>query len=175
MSTQRSSPREARKLNFRPDPSCSDTTFIGSSTDMSALAAQLLDSALDRLDLRPGASRVKPPHRSLSVVRLGNNDDLKPARVVLDLPPDRVVMDHGETYEVRVDEAAMETMREHIRASANGRTAGAGHTGGLLAWSVRQRVPGRVGLAGDRPATGQCTADPLQMNLEMAEVRDFLR
>ena len=50
-------PPEAGRLNFRPDTSCSDTTFIGSTTDIGALAAQLLDGALARLELRPGRSR----------------------------------------------------------------------------------------------------------------------
>ena len=47
-------PPEAGRLNFRPDASCSDTTFIGSTTDMGALAAQLLDGALTRADLQAG-------------------------------------------------------------------------------------------------------------------------
>ena len=49
-------PPQASRLNFRPDTSCSDTTFIGSSTDMSALAAQLLRGALARAGPEPGAS-----------------------------------------------------------------------------------------------------------------------
>ena len=125
-------PPADERLNFRPDPSCSDTTFIGSATDMGALAAQLLDAALARLDLRPGACSSEPQRRSLSIVRIGNGEELKAARVVLDLPHDRVVMDHSQTYEVRIDETAMEAIREHVRASVNGRTRGAGHTGGLL-------------------------------------------
>jgi proteasome lid subunit RPN8/RPN11 len=166
-------PPEAQKLNFRPDPSCSDTTFVGSSTDISALAAQVLDSALDGLDLRRDASRAKPPNRSLSVVRLGSSDDLKPARVVLDLPAGRVVMDHNEAYEVRVDEAAMETMREHIRASVNGRTAGAGHTGGLLLGQFDNvcRIVWVSQATGLPPGSA---ASPLRIDLEMDEVRDFL-
>ena len=92
------------RLNFRPDPSCSDTTFIGSATDMGALAAQLLDAALARLDLHPGAGGNEPPRRSLSIVRLGNGEESKAARVVLDLPHDRVVTDHGQAYEVRIDQ-----------------------------------------------------------------------
>ena len=73
-------PPRAERLNFRPDTSCSDTTFIGSTTDMSALAAQLLDGALAHLDLRPDALGTTAPHRSLSIVRLGSGDDLRAAR-----------------------------------------------------------------------------------------------
>jgi proteasome lid subunit RPN8/RPN11 len=164
-------PPQARRLNFRPDTSCSDTTFIGSTTDISALAAQLLDGALARLD-PPGAIGARPPHRSLSIVRLGS-DELKAARVVLDLPPDRVVMDQGQTYEVRVDETAMEAIREHIGASLNGRTPGFGHTGGLLLGQFDSAC--RIGWVSQ--ATGLppgSTANPLNIELNLDEVRDFL-
>ena len=166
-------PPRASRLNFRPDTSCSDTTFIGSSTDISALAAQLLDGALARLDLRPGAIGNGSPRRSLSIVRLGNDDELKPALVVLDLPPDRVVMDHSQTYEVRVDETAMETIREYVRASVNGRTCGAGHTGGLLLGQFDSAC--RVAWVSQ--ATGlppESTASPLNIKQDVGEVRDFL-
>jgi proteasome lid subunit RPN8/RPN11 len=166
-------PPQARRLNFRPDASCSDTTFIGSTTDISALAAQLLDGALARLHLRPGTIGTRPPHRSLSIVRLGSDDDLKAARVVFDLPPDRVLMDHQQRYEVRVDETTMETIRGHIRASANGRTPGAGHTGGLLLGQFDNTC--RITWVSQ--ATGLprgSTANTLNIALNLAEVRDFL-
>jgi ThiF family/Prokaryotic E2 family A len=162
------------RLNFRPDPNCSDTTFIGSATDMAALAAQLLDAALARLDLRPGTDGNEPPHRSLTIIRLGNGEESRAGRVVLDLPPDQVVTEHGHAYEVRIDETAMDTIRQHVRASVNGRTSGAGHTGGLLlgqfdsacrvAWVSRA-----TGLPPDS------SIEPLHMNLEVPEVRAFLR
>ena len=166
-------PPEAGRLNFRPDTSCSDTTFIGSTTDIGALAAQLLDGALARLELRPGPIGTGSPHRSLSIVRLGSDDELKAARVVLDLPPDRVIMDHGQKYEVRVDEAAMETIRGHIGASVNGRSLGAGHTGGLLLGQFDSacRVAWVSQATGLPPGS---TADPLNINLNMDEVCDFL-
>jgi integrative and conjugative element protein (TIGR02256 family) len=164
-------PPQARRLNFHPDTSCSDTTFIGSTTDIGALAAQLLDSALARLD-PPGVTGTRPPHRSLSIVRLGS-DELKTARVVLDLPPDHVVMDHRKTYEVRVDETAMEAIRGHISGSVNGRTPGAGHTGGLLLGQFDSACR----IAWVSQATGLppgSTANPLNIELNPDEVRDFL-
>lgn len=166
-------PRNAEKLNFRPDASCSDTTFIGSATDIGALSAQLLDSALARLDQQFGGVGTSPPHRSLSVVRLGNGDDLRAARVVLDLPPDRLAMDHRQAYEVRVDELAMETIRGHVRASLNGRIPGAGHTGGLLLGQFDSAC--RIGWVSQ--ATGLppgSTVSPLNIKLNMDEVRDYL-
>ncbi len=166
-------PSRAGRLNFRPDTSCSDTTFIGSTTDMGALAAQLLDSALARLDTPLGAAGTEPPHRSLTVVRLGRDDELKAARVVLDLPPDRVVMDHRQVYEVRIDETAMETIRGYARASANGRIPGAGHTGGLLLGQFDSAC--RIAWASQ--ATGLppgSTVSSLKIKLGMDEVRDVL-
>jgi proteasome lid subunit RPN8/RPN11 len=167
-------PSQAERLNFRPDASCSDITFIGSATDISALAAQLLDSALARLDLRTSANGTSPlPHRSLNVVRLDRDDGLKPARVVFDLPSDRVIPDHKQAYDVRIDGDAMETIREHARASANGRTPGAGHTGGLLLGQFDSACR----IAWVSQATGLppgSDADPLKIKLKVTEVRDFL-
>jgi proteasome lid subunit RPN8/RPN11 len=165
-------PAESR-LNFRPDTSCSDTTFIGSSTDMSALAAQLLHGALVRLNLRPGRARGGSTGRSLSIVRLSHDDELKAALVALDLPADRIVADHSQTYEVRVDEAAMETIREYVRASVNGRINGTGVTAGLLLGQFDSAC--RVAWVSQ--ATGlppESTASPLKIDLNRDDVRDFL-
>ena len=166
-------PPRTGRLNFRPDTSCSDTTFVGSTTDMGALAAQLLDSALARLETPLGATSAEPPHRSLSIVRLGRDDGLKAARVALDLPPDRVVTDHRQVYEVRIDETAMETIRGYVRASANGRNPGAGHTGGLLLGQFDSACR----IAWVSQATGPprgSTASSLRIELDPAEVRGFL-
>lgn len=166
-------PPEGSRLNFRPDTSCSDTTFIGSSTDMSALAAQLLHGALVRLNLGSGQASSGSPCRSLSIVRLGNDDEPKAALVTLDLPPDRVVVDHGQTYEVRVDEAAMETICEYVRASVNGRTHGAGLTAGLLLGQFDSACR----IAWVSQATGLppgSTASPLKIDQDREDIRDFL-
>jgi proteasome lid subunit RPN8/RPN11/predicted ThiF/HesA family dinucleotide-utilizing enzyme len=166
-------PPYAGRLNFRPDTSCSDTTFIGSPTDMGALAAQLLDSALARLATPLGTASAGAPRRSLSIVRLGRDDGLKAARVVLDLPHDTVVTDHRQVYEVRIDETAMETIRGYVRASANGRNPGAGHTGGLLLGQFDSACR----IAWVSQATGLprgSTASSLKIELDPAEVRGFL-
>jgi len=165
-------PAQAEGRSFRPDPSCSDTTFIGSTTDTSALAAQLLDSALARLD-PPGVNGAGRARRSVSIVRLGSGDELKAARVVLDLPPDHVVTDHEHGYEVRIEQTAMEAMRDHARASVNGRAPGAGHTGGLLLGQFDSTCR----IAWVSQVTGLpegSTATPLNVTLDTGEVRDFL-
>ena len=166
-------PPRTGRLNFRPDTSCSDTTFIGSPTDMGALAAQLLDSALARLETPLGAMGAEPRNRSLSIIRLGRDDGLKAARVVLDLRHDRVVADHRKVYEVRIDQTAMETIRGYVRASANGRNPGAGHTGGLLLGQFDSVCR----IAWVSQATGPprgSTASSLKIELNPAEVRGFL-
>lgn len=166
-------PPQTGRLNFRPDTSCSDTTFIGSTTDMGALAAQLLDSALARLATPLDAVGAEPPHRSLTVVRLGRDDPLRAARAMFDLPPDCVVMDHRQVYEVRIAEAAMETMRGYTRASVNGRIAGAGHTGGLLLGQFDSACR----IAWVSQATGLppgSSASSLRIELGVDEVQDLL-
>lgn len=165
-------PAESR-LNFRPDTSCSDTTFIGSSTDMSALAAQLLHGALVCLNPRPGQASGESSGRSLCVVRLYHDNEPKAALVALDLPADRIVPDHSQRYEVRVDDAAMETISEYVKASVNGRTHGAGVTAGLLLGQFDSAC--RVAWVSQ--ATGlppESTASPLKIDLDRDDVRDFL-
>jgi integrative and conjugative element protein (TIGR02256 family) len=93
---------------------------------------------------------------------------------VLDPPPDRVVMDHKKTYEVRIDETAMETIREWVRASVNGRTHGAGHTGGLLLGQFDSAS--RVAWVSQATGPPQDNSvNPLKMNLDADDVRDFLQ
>jgi proteasome lid subunit RPN8/RPN11 len=164
-------PARGQQLNFRADTSCSDTTFIGSATDISALAAQLLDSALARLKTPVSATDT---HRSLSIIRLGRDDGLRAARVVLDLPPDHVIMDQGRSrYEVRVDKAALETIQEYIRASANGRIPGSGHTGGLLLGQFDSTS--RIAWVSEATGLPQgSSASPLKISLDVRKVRDFL-
>ena len=67
----------------------------------------------------------------------------------------------------------METIRENIRASVNGRTPGAGHTGGLLLGQFDSACR----IAWVSQATGLprgSTASPLNIELDLDEVRDFL-
>jgi hypothetical protein len=166
-------PPEPDRLNFRPDATCSDTTFIGSSTDLSALAAQLLSSALARLDASFDAIGGSPSNRSVGIVRLGNDGEFKPALVVLELPPDHVIVDRTQTYEVRIDQNTLDTIHESVRASVNGRISGAGLTGGLLLGQFDSAC--RVAWVSE--ATGLppgSTATPLAVNWDGGEVRDFI-
>ncbi len=159
-------PSEASRLNFRPDATCSDTTFIGSSTDISALAAQLLHGALARSD--PDSGR-----RSLIIVRIGLADHPKAGLVTLDLAADRVLTAHGQPYEVRVEAAALQTIREYARASANGRKSGGGLTGGLLLGQFERMCQ----VAWVSQATGLppgSTVDRLDIDWNGNEVQKFI-
>jgi proteasome lid subunit RPN8/RPN11 len=132
-------PPPGERIEFEPERGCSGSTFIGSTTDVTALAAQLLDSAL--ANIRPGLVHVSaageahyaPCERCLCIIRLGEDDDPKSARTRLVIPHDLIVTDHDEAYEVRIDYRAMEQMSRFAREME---AADAGEaqseTGGLL-------------------------------------------
>ncbi len=132
-------PPPEERIEFEPERGCSGPTFIGSTTDVTALAAQLLESAL--ANVGPGTVHVSaageaeylPRKRTLSIVRLGSDDEPVTARTCLVLPHDRVVPDHRGMYEVRIDQRALEQMRQVVRETASVGTAqGDSETGGLL-------------------------------------------
>ena len=166
----------AGRMTFRPEPGCSDSTFVGSSTDLSALAAQLLDCGLDRLDL-PSASASadgEPAQRSLSIVRLGADGQPRAARVVRYGPDDWVVPDNRNLYQIRLSRYATKCIRGHIKASLDeGADAGRGLTGGLLLGEFDDAC----GIAWVSQATclPPCsTVEPLDMKLDVRVVRRVL-
>ena len=127
------------RVEFEPERGCSGFTFIGSATDVTALAAQLLDSALARL--QPGKVHVSaageadyvPCERNLCLVQLGDESGPKPAQIRLVLPHDLRVADHSGVYEVRIESRALEEMHRFVRDMETADTAEAGtETGGLL-------------------------------------------
>lgn len=130
-------PPQAERMIFHPEPGCSDATFIGSATDVSALAAQLLDSALTRLDFIPARTPASPPpdplSASLCIARLGRNGSQEPARVVLDVVPDLLLADSREIYQIRLDPRAAERMLNiATEATADQGPVSGNHVGGLL-------------------------------------------
>jgi hypothetical protein len=163
-------PPRAGRLNFRPDASCSDTTFLGSTTDVAALAAQLLDSALARLEPEPESASPVRPRRSVSIVRLGADGEPRAARVVLDFPQDHVVMDARLAYEVRAEDRAMETIRAGIREAVNHADHEQCDVSGLMlgqfddacriAWVSHARV--LAGGSSRQPLTGHLTTDKVR-------------
>jgi hypothetical protein len=130
-------PPPAERIPFYPEPGCSDATFLGSATDVSALAAQLLDSALTRLDSISArtstSSQPGPLPASLCIVRLGRDGSHKPARVALDVPPDLLLEDKRKVYQVRLDPGAAERMLNIVTPATAGQdSVGGDHVGGLL-------------------------------------------
>lgn len=166
-------PPSAGRLNFRPDASCSDVTFVGSSTDVAALAAQLLDSALARLESAPGRTSPARPVRSLSIARLGVEGDSRAARVVLDVPEDRVIADSSLAYDVRIEDKALEAIRASIGNAVRGATAPVCQVSGLLlgqfngacriAWVSHARVL----------AHGSA-AEPVSVSISAGKPREFV-
>jgi proteasome lid subunit RPN8/RPN11 len=123
------------RIEFEPERGCSGTTFIGSHTDVTALAAQMLDSALVCASpsvhvSRAGEAVYTPREKALCIVRLGDGDDGKPARSRLNIPHDRLIADRSGTYQVRLNQGALEQMRQAVRKSAAAECPG--ETGGLL-------------------------------------------
>jgi hypothetical protein len=63
-------PAPGERIEFEPERGCSGSTFIGSATDVTALAAQLLDSAL--ASIRPGMVRVSAAGEADYITSSGN-------------------------------------------------------------------------------------------------------
>jgi proteasome lid subunit RPN8/RPN11 len=132
-------PAPEERIEFVPERGCSGLTFIGSNTDVTALAAQLLDTAL--ANVGPGMVQVSaageaeyiPCERTVGIVRLGSDHEQMTARVRLTVPHDRVVADHSGAYQVRIQERAMAQLRQFVAETTSAYTAQADReTGGLL-------------------------------------------
>jgi proteasome lid subunit RPN8/RPN11 len=132
-------PSPGERIEFEPERGCSGSTFIGSTTDVTALAAQLLDNAL--ASIRPGLVHVSaageadyvPCGRNMCIIRLGDDDGPEPARTSLVLTHDLIVADHQGMYEVRIDHRAMTQMQRFAREAEPADAVEAeSETGGLL-------------------------------------------
>lgn len=178
-------PGRATRINFRPDPAPAEPTFVGSSTDVSAPAALLLDCGLIQLKLSLGPDSASTEAtdasedagsdgRSLSIVRLGADHDSKPGRIVLSCPDDHVVQAGANPYQIRLSGSAKRQIYVHIKASVEeGADAGAGLTGGLLLGEVDDACGvAWVSHATCLPPGG--TIEPLDMNLGERVVRRVL-
>ena len=118
-------PREARATVFQPEPGCSDATFVGSCTDVSLLAAAMLNLAARDLGA-PGA-----PATGHLLAQPGAQPSGSLAHKTFGWPPDRVLNDPVSGYEIRMSSAAWHEIAGWI--SNNGRTRGTAiETGGLL-------------------------------------------
>jgi proteasome lid subunit RPN8/RPN11 len=132
-------PPPEEQIGFEPERGCSGSTFIGSTTDVTALAAQLLDCAL--ASIRPGIVHVSavgeanyvPCESNLCIIRLGDDNGQMSARTRLVLPHGLTIADASGSYEVRIDHGAMEQMHRFARETEPADPAEAeSETGGLL-------------------------------------------
>jgi hypothetical protein len=167
-------PPPSERTLFQPEPGCSDTTFAGSATDVSALAAQLLDGALTRLTaLTLGTPPARPTRGSLCIARLGRDAGRRPARVTLDIPPDLILDDHQQAYQVRLDPRAAQEMLS-IATMAAQDPASSGHTGGLLLGQFSQTA--KIAWVTDvtDPPVGS-TASHLGLELDVPRAQEELQ
>jgi len=129
---------------FQPEPGCSSPTFIGSSSDVSALSAQLLNLSAKHLsqyhnknnkenDITAWAHYISPPHPISKI-----NSYQKPF-VEYSYLPDMVTLDKNHGYEIRTSLRAWEQMQNWIAKSrkTNGVDA---ETGGLLFGEINDAV-----------------------------------
>lgn len=114
-----------RRKIFQPEPGCSESTFIGSHADVTALAATMLNLAAENLtsgDGRASAHLVSLPQaRSAGLLRAAQ----------IEWPPDLVYQDPHSQYEVRVSKSAWREIRAWIEKSRR-RVGPDAETGGLL-------------------------------------------
>ena len=107
-------PLEARSQLFQPEPGCSSPTFVGSATELAALAGHLLDAGLCAIaDAKGDAQETMVA----GVVRLdpATNDRRLPALDWFGWPDDATAIDQTQGYEIRVTRLAIGQMRAECR------------------------------------------------------------
>jgi len=103
---------------FQPEPGCSSPTFIGSSADVAALSALLLNSAA--CDLVAVANEQADPHATAwahIVIQPHSLAEPKRASANFEYRPDIVTIDPRRGYEVRTSARAWEQMQRWIARS----------------------------------------------------------
>jgi len=125
--------REKQEL-FRPEPGCSDPTFIGSHADVAGLAADMLNLVLAEV-----FSATACEAGTALFVQRAKSDARESAYSRVRLEPDMVVADPYNGFEFRITAAAFRDIRGWIRASGRNR----GHeveTGGALFGEIDEAV-----------------------------------
>ncbi|MEA3211687.1 MAG: hypothetical protein QOE70_4744 [Chthoniobacter sp.] len=120
-------PNQEANAVFQPEPGCSDATFVGSSADVAALAASMLNHAaraVFALAEQACARFITAPH---AIAR----PELAASFAGFDFTADVICQDGLGGYEVRISPRALRGMRAWISRSArmSGRED---ETGGLL-------------------------------------------
>ena len=98
---------------FFPEPGCSEPTFVGSSSEVTALASSLLVGALKVL-ASTGANSAPSNDMTAIAVRLPGAGSAGTS--VMSWPSDTVVPDAaGGDFEIRISQAALAEMRAEVR------------------------------------------------------------
>lgn len=123
-------PQPPRADMFHPEPGCSEPTFVGSASQVAALAAQLFNGILSAL----AGDGAEPTTRPMSayVVRLST---MAAAMPPLTWENDLVVPDPTTGYEIRVAAPALATMQAECSDAAR-RHGPLVETGGRLLGQV---------------------------------------
>jgi integrative and conjugative element protein (TIGR02256 family) len=123
-------PHPPRADFFQPEPGCSQPTFVGSASQVAALAAHLLTGTLATLAGHAAGRPVAP--MSALVVRLDTDLDQPPRPLArLGWPNDLTSTDPATGYEVRLAAGALAELRAETRRGARLRDRKV-ETGGLL-------------------------------------------
>jgi integrative and conjugative element protein (TIGR02256 family) len=124
-------PDHPRGALFQPEPGCSDPTYVGSAADVAAVAGQLLNDALAVLSAAEKADGMTFPQRWATVVRAFTDGSTRPSRQRLSWADDHVRREHAAGYEIRIDLAALTSMRREVALMAQ-RGGPDVETGGML-------------------------------------------
>ncbi len=126
-------PREPRTELFLPEPGCSAPTFVGSAVEATALAAGLLSAGLDSLSGKGPEPSALP--MAVAVVRLDLADPKaaqgRDAGTWIGWPNDAIVDGAGGTLPIRLNPAALSTVRAEARRGVRLRGPRV-ETGGML-------------------------------------------
>ena len=114
-----------RRKIFQPEPGCSESTFVGSEADVTALAAMMLN--LSSQDL--ASAEVEARAHLVALPHANNSEELKAAH--FKWPSDLVYQDPHSQYEVRVGTSAWREITAWIEKSRR-RVGPKAETGGLL-------------------------------------------
>ncbi|MEU5530803.1 ThiF family adenylyltransferase [Micromonospora chersina] len=130
-------PAQPRGAPFQPEPGCSDPTYVGSAADLAAFAGQLLNDGLAILTSAEKAHDTAFPRRWASVARTSTAGAAGVARQRLSWPNDQVRLDPVLRYQMRVDPAALASMRREVDLMADRRGLHV-ETGGMLLGQIDQ-------------------------------------
>ncbi len=134
-------PAQPRAERFLPEPGCSAPTFVGSAVEATSLAAGLLSAGLDALSGRVEALAAQP--MAAAALRLdlaGQQDGAGASRGRwIGWPNDAVLQDADGTTQVRINPAAVTTVRAEARKTArmHGQDI---ETGGMLLGQIDDAV-----------------------------------